>query len=197
MHEKLVIALDEIKLLKTELKKQNEPKKNLLNKNIIDKLSRILERKHFNVNILIAKIYENLLDSEYYDLLSSDTDLLIKFSNDILNLLEMIKFTLVSKQLEIKCSSFLNYLFNLQDISEEQKNTIQELLNSFPTRNSSNTYKSVICLFLKKFDDICQKIIKLCSSQSVDEKMEGLNNLIEAYGNTYSLDEQFDVKKNF
>ena len=143
MHEKLVIALDEIKLLKIEVKKQNECKKLLLNKNIIDKLSRILERKHFNVNILIAKIYENLLDSEYYDFLSSDTDLLIKFSNDILNLLEMIKFTLVSKQLEIKCSSFLNYLFNLQDISEEQKNTIQELLNSFPTRNSSNTYKSV------------------------------------------------------
>jgi hypothetical protein len=92
--------------------------------------------------MLISKIYESLLDSEFYDFLSSDIDLLIKFSNDILNLLEMIKSTLISKQLEIKSSSFLNYL-NDKGISEEQKNTIQELLNSFPTRNSSNTYKSV------------------------------------------------------
>lgn len=109
----------------------------------MDKLSRIQERKFFNVNMLIAKIYECLLDSEYYEILSNDTDLLIKFSNDILNLLEMIKSTLISKQLEIKCSSFLNYLYNFQGISEEQKNTIQELLNSFPTRNSSVTYKTV------------------------------------------------------
>lgn len=142
MHEKLLIALDEIKILKGEIKSNAEQHRHLLNKNIVDKLSRIQERKYFNVNMLISKIYESLLDSEFYDFLSNDIDLLIKFSNDILNLLEMIKSTLISKQLEIKSSSFLNYL-NDKGISEEQKNTIQELLNSFPTRNSSNTYKSV------------------------------------------------------
>ena len=142
MHEKLLIALDEIKILKGEIKSNAEQHRYLLNKNIVDKLSRIQERKYFNVNMLISKIYESLLDSEFYDFLSNDIDLLIKFSNDILNLLEMIKSTLISKQLEIKSSSFLNYL-NDKGISEEQKNTIQELLNSFPTRNSSNTYKSV------------------------------------------------------
>ena len=53
-------------------------------------------------------------------------------SNDILNLLEMIKSTLISKQLEIKCSSFLNYLYNFLGISEEQKNTIQEYVIKNP-----------------------------------------------------------------
>ncbi len=140
----MAIALDEVRIWKTEIKKSVDQKRHLLNKNIMDKLSRIQERKFFNVNMLIAKIYECLLDSEYYETLSNDTDLLIKFSNDILNLLEMVKSTLISKQLEIKCSSFLNYLYNFQGISEEQKNTIQELLNSFPTRNSSATYKTVL-----------------------------------------------------
>lgn len=147
MHEKLLIALDEIRILKTDMKRTGETKRLLLNKNIVDKLSRNQERKFFNVNMLICKIYESLLDLEYYDFLSDDTDLLIKFSNEILNLLEIVKSTLISKQLEIKSSSFLNYLYN-KDISQEQKTTIQELLNSFPTRNSSVTYKTVFTLFI-------------------------------------------------
>ena len=138
MQEKLLIAFDEIRILKTEITNRQ-----LLNKNIVDKLSRIQERKYFNVNMLISKIYESLLDSDKYNLLSNDTDLLIKFSNNILNLLEMIKSTLISKQLEIECSKLLNFLNQIQTISDEQKQTIQELLNSFPTRNSSPTYKMV------------------------------------------------------
>lgn len=143
IYEKLAIASDEIKLIKTELKGQTEVKKYLLNKNIVDKLSRLLERKYFNVNFLISKIYQSLLDSEYYSFLSNDTDLLIKFSNDVLNLLELFQNSFYSNQLEIKCSSFLNYLFSLKQISEEQKATIKDLLVSFPTRNSSQSFKTV------------------------------------------------------
>jgi hypothetical protein len=127
----------------SDIKKSTKENKSLLNKNILDKLGRIQERRHFNVNILIAKIYENLLDPSNFDILSKDTNLLINFSNDILNLLEKIKTTNVSRPLEKRCSSFLTYLLNLSGLSEEQKEIIKELHNNFPIRNSSQTYIEV------------------------------------------------------
>jgi len=136
----LTIANDEIKQLKNEITKT---KTFLINVNIVDKLARLAERKFFNVNLQVGRIYDSLLDSKFFDLLNSDTTLLITLSNNVLNLLELIKSTLIGRQLEKKCSIFLNFLLNRQNIHEEQKQTISELLQSFPTRNSSNVYKNV------------------------------------------------------
>lgn len=186
IYEKLSIALDEIKFIVLEIKKTfAKNKKYLMNKNILDKLSRISERKYFNVNILIAKIYENILDPNNFEILSNDVNLLINISNEILNLLENIRSTIVSRQLEKKCSAFLNYLLQIEGISEEQKITINDLLSGFPTRHSSNVYKN--------FESLRDKILKLTKNSSVDDKMEGLNLLMENYGNTSSLEEQFDL----
>ena len=186
IYEKLMIALDEIKFMVNDIKtNQNAKIRVLLNKNTLDKLSRIIERKYFNVNILIAKIYENLLDPSNFPILSEDINMLIKFSNEVLNLLESIDSTIVSKSLEKKCSSFLNYLINLEGLDSEQITTISEIINNFPTRNCSPVYKS--------FDSISEKIIKLCRNPSVDDKTEGINSLMENFGNTASLEEQFDL----
>ena len=95
----------------------------------MDKLSRIIERKYININILIGKLFEKLIYSqEQIDFLSDDIDLLIKISNCILNLLDNIKSTIVSKSLETKCTLILNYL-NKIDLSAEQKIILKELLN--------------------------------------------------------------------
>ena len=119
-------------------------KKYILNKNILDKFSRIVERKFFNVNVLIAKIFDNLLDTENFDILSDDNNLLINFSNEILNLLDSIKSTLVAPRLNRRCYSFLDYLIKCQKLSEDQSETIKEIITNFPLRNSSETYKTVI-----------------------------------------------------
>lgn len=186
IYEKLSIALDEIKFMVNEINtNENSMMRYLLNRNTLDKLSRIIERKYFNVNILIAKIYENLLDPANFSILSDDINLLIKFSNDVLNLLENIESTIVSKSLEKKCSSFLNYLINLQGLDADQIYTISELINNFPTRNCSTVYKN--------FDQIAEKIIKLSKSTSIDDKSDGINSLMENFGNTASLEEQFDL----
>ncbi len=66
-----------------------------------------------------------------------------------MNLLELIKSTVVGRQLEKKCSIFLSFLLNNSDIPEEQKQIINELMQGFPTRNSSNVYKNVSRLKLK------------------------------------------------
>lgn len=193
IYEKLSIALDEIKFMVDDIKKSKKissqdskgTKNYLLNKNIIDKISRIVERRFFNVNILIARIFENLLDSNNFAILSGDVNLLINFSNEVLNLLENIKSTIVSRQLEKKCLAFLNYLSNLEGINEEQKSIITELLSGFPTRNSSEIYKN--------FDQLKEKLQKICRNQNLEDKLEGINQMMESFGNTASLEEQFDL----
>ncbi len=127
----------------SDIKNSPNEKKFLLNKNILDKFSRIIERKYFNVNILIAKIYENILDPDNFNILSNDSALLINFSNEVLNLLESIKFTIVSRQLDKRCSAFLSYLSSFTGLDDEQKEIISELIKNFPTRNSSQVYKTV------------------------------------------------------
>ncbi len=119
-------------------------RKFVLNKNILDKFSRILERKLFNVNILIAKIFDNLLEPENFEILSDDFNMLINFSNEVLNLLDTIKSTLVAPRLSQRCYSFLQFLIKSNRLSEEQAESINEIIVNFPLRNSSETFKNVI-----------------------------------------------------
>lgn len=184
--KKLSIALDEVKHLVDEVK-QGNGSKYLLNKNLIDKLSRIIERKFFNVNILIAKIYDSLLETTNFSILSPNLDLLISFSNEILNLLDIVKSTNVAKSLEKKCSSFLNYLLtnSQSNLDDEQKDIIKELLNSFPNRNSSDAFLN--------FKSTRERIVALCKSTAIEDKLEGILLLMESFGDTNSLDEQFDL----
>ena len=44
--------------------------KSLINKNILDKFNRIIERKYLIINITIAKIYNCLLETSNYYILS-------------------------------------------------------------------------------------------------------------------------------
>lgn len=128
----------------SKLEPNSAKRKYILNKNILDKFSRILERKFFNVNILIAKIFDNLLEPENFDILSEDFNLLINFSNEVLNLLETIKTALVAPRLNQRCFSFLQFLIKSNRLSDEQAESINEIIANFPLRNSSETYKNVI-----------------------------------------------------
>jgi hypothetical protein len=120
----------------------------MLNKNIVDKLSRLTERKFFNINLQVAKIYDNLLEPSFFKYLNNDTNILISFANNVLNLLEVIKSTMISSQLEKKCNAFLNYILTIKDISSEQLEILNELIKSFPTRNSSEIFKNVIIFLM-------------------------------------------------
>jgi Fe-S-cluster containining protein len=184
--KKLNISYDEIKFYVKEVI-NSKGTKFILNRNILDKLGRIIERKYFNVNLFISKIFVNLLESSNYDLLSNNINLLIAFSNLTINVLDIISSTSNSINLEKKISSFLNYLLNNNSfqLQEEQKETIENLINNFPTRNNSEIYKN--------FKDKKDIIISYCQSITVDDKIEGIYQLMEAFGDTYSLEEQFDL----
>ena len=186
IYKNLTIAYDEIKYLLEEIK-LSKGTKYILNKNLLDKLSRITERRYFNINILIAKIYEHLLDTNNFEYLSNDINLLITFANETLNMLDIVKSTSICRYLENKISCFLGYLHKTPslDLDPEQKETIQELINAFPTRNNSDSYKN--------FPAMKENIIALCKSENPQNKLDGLFMLMEAFGDAYSLDEQFDL----
>lgn len=157
MIEKLIIAMDEIKFNVKEIRdgitvSKQESKgesiiakssKYLLNINILDKLRRILERRLFSVNIVIARIFYNLLDTNNFDILSNDLTLLVTFANEVLNLLDTIKSAKISNLLEKKCSAYLNFLMFIPNLNNEQKLIIQELIEGFPNRYSSEAFKQV------------------------------------------------------
>ena len=184
--KKLTIAYDEIKFFIKDILNSNG-KKFILNRNLLDKLNRLDERKFFNVNILIGKIFNDLLETSNFEILSNDVNLIIQFSNQILNNLDIIQSTNISLSLEKKCSTFLNFLLQNTklNLDEEQKETLKELLNNFPLRFSSDSYKN--------FKDGKDNIINNCQSDNLENKIEGINILIDYFNNTFSIEEQFDL----
>ena len=94
--KKLNISYDEIKFYVKEVI-NSKGTKFILNRNILDKLGRIIERKYFNVNLFISKIFVNLLESSNYDLLSNNINLLIAFSNLTINVLDIISSIFIVK----------------------------------------------------------------------------------------------------
>jgi len=133
---------NKIEIIK-EKTKNTHKNKYILNRNILDKLSRITERKLFNVNILVSRIYDTLLESENFSILSNDFNFLINFSNEILNLLDLTRSTLLAPRLNLKCYNFLQFLIKSQNLSNEQNDQIKEIIANFPFRNSSETFKNV------------------------------------------------------
>ena len=58
---------------------------------MLDKLNRLIGRKYFNVNILIGKIYNELLEASNFEILSNDINLLLQLSNQVINNLDIIQ----------------------------------------------------------------------------------------------------------
>lgn len=193
--EKLTIAYDEIKFLVKDTKDYNTSierqgqlgisKKFILNVNILDKLRRLSERNFFCVKMVVGRIFEKLLDVENFPYLSGDAELLIKFSNEILDLLEDLKTTSTAYVLERKCLNFMNYLKQSVQLNFDQIDVIEEILKSLPYRSSSDAYI--------KFDTTKDKIVNLCKAESSSSKVEGINLLMETFALMNSLEEQFEV----
>ena len=133
IYEKLEISLKEIPKYIEELKKQSKIKNqvSILNSNILDKLSRIMERNYININILISKIFISLLVEENFKLLSDDSFILINLSNQIMAIIEEIKYTEYYYELIKKGINYMEYLTenSSEFLSEEQTKVIGVLKN--------------------------------------------------------------------
>ena len=189
--EQLENALSElpayIEEIKTKNNKQTE-QEFILNSNIIDKLSRIIERNYININILISQIFSTLLTEDNINYLSNNSSVLTGLSNLVVSVLEEISYTDYSYELIPKSINYIEYLSENSSkyLSQEQIRIISVLQNQL---NSKLTSKAFI-----DFKNIhIHNILTLCKGQTAEEKEKGIEQLNAHFYELNSLKEQFDI----
>ena len=191
IYEKLSIAYSELPFYITEIKKGNTQEKNkrfILNLNIIDKIGRIMERNYVNINILISKIFDILLEQENLDILSNNSNILIILSNQIMTILEIIKSCHNYQELTEKSINYMTYLTDNSEkfLSQEQSEIIINLQNQLSSKLKSEA-------FVNFQSNHLQDILTLCKSEYAEEKEKGIENLSSYFSKLNSLNEQFDL----
>ena len=193
VNEKLNIAFEELPIYIDEIKKDKDDKPNfILNLNIIDKISRIIERNYISINILISKIFNILLIEENIPLLSDNPIVLINLSNQIIIILEVIKSCEHYNELIKKSINYMKYLVNNSDkyLSDEQAEIINNLQKSLNEKIMSSAYIN----FQKNFE---KDILTYCKGESAEEKEKGLENLNSYFYKFNSINEQFEILCQF
>ncbi len=191
IYETLGIALSELPLYIDEVKTKNNKINNpnfILNLNILDKLSRIIERKFININILISKIFITLLTEENFKLLSDNSSILINLSNQIISLLEEIKYTDNYYELIKKSINYMAYLSENSSkfLSKDQTKIIIILQNQLNSKQTSNAFTNIK-------NNYINNIIALCKGETAEEKLKGIELLNAHFYELNSLNEQFDI----
>ena len=191
IYETLGIALSELPLYIDEVKTKNNKINNpnfILNLNILDKLSRIIERKFININILISKIFITLLTEENFKLLSDNSSILINLSNQIISLLEEIKYTDNYYELIKKSINYMAYLSENSSkfLSKDQTKIIIILQNQLNSKLTSNAFTNIK-------NNYINNIIALCKGETAEEKLKGIELLNAHFYELNSLNEQFDI----
>ena len=194
-YEKLSIAYEELSIYIDEIKKVNEQEKKnnfVLNLNIIDKISRIIERNYININILISKIFNIFLKDENIPILSDNPIILINLSNKIITILEIIKSCDNYHELTKQSINYMKYLTNNSEkfLSDEQKDIINNLQSFLNGKITSFAYSN----FKNNFQ---KEILTLCKGESALEKEQGLENLNTYFFKLNSLNEQFELLSQF
>ena len=191
IYETLGIALSELPLYIDEVKTKNNKINNpnfILNLNILDKLGRIIERKYININILISKIFITLLTEENFKLLSDNSSILINLSNQIISLLEEIKYTDNYYELIKKSINYMAYLSENSSkfLSKDQTKIIIILQNQLNSKLTSNAFTDIK-------NNYINNILALCKGETAEEKLKGIELLNAHFYELNSLNEQFDI----
>ena len=188
--DKLSIAYEELPNYIEEIKEKGKEQNNnfILNSNIIDKISRIIERNYININILISKIFNIFLTEENIPILSDNPSILINLSNQIMLILEIIKSCDNYNELTQKSINYMKYLITNSEkyLSPEQTDIITNLQNVLNEKIVSPAYTN----FKNNFE---KDILLFCKGETIEEKEKGLENLNSYFYKLNSLNEQFEL----
>ena len=191
IYEKLLIAYEELPNYIDEIKKENEQDKKhnyILNLNIINKISRIIERNYININIIISKLFNIFLKEDNIPILSDNSFILINLSNQLMTILEIIKTCDNYNELAKNSIKYMKYLIDNSDkyLSKEQIDVINNLQSVLNSKITSETFK----IFKINFD---KDILTLCKGETREEKEKGLQNLNSYFCKLNSINEQFEL----
>ena len=142
-----------IKLCEIEMRKafdicQNNEKINL-NKNILDKISRIINHKKINILFILSKIFMILMQKNNLFEKKDDLNNLIIFINEICNLDRILKETHIGYKFNKASQKFIEKIISEFTFETEQIKAIKNLLNAItekmkPCKLNLNSFEEMI-----------------------------------------------------
>lgn len=110
-----------------------------LNKNIIDKTTRISKRSKINLSLIIGQIYIQLMNktnlfSKLNQKNSLDKNLIISFINEVINMNSLLKNTYLCIKYENALFEFLGNIIKEIAFDSEQLNEINVVLQEHKTK---------------------------------------------------------------
>ena len=122
-----------IKLCEKEMRKaldicQKNSKINL-NKNILDKISRIIHHNKINILLILSQIFIVLMQKETLFEKKSDINNIISFLNEICNLNKILQETYIGYKLHIISQKFIEKIISEFNFELEQISAIKNIIN--------------------------------------------------------------------
>ena len=142
----------------------------IINRNIIDKLSRISLHDRININYILGNIYISLMDREalfdYEDDNNFDINDLLVFINKVIQFREIIKNTTINISYDESLKQFLFFITEQFELEEAQMKSIKKILEEDTDIDHSNlvTNKSFVKFII-----------------SLNRELESQSNLYEQY----------------
>ena len=172
--------------LRKALEELKEAPNAFVNKNIIDKSSRINKKNKINLSLLIGQIYIELMNKKnIFDKInqknSIDKNIIISFINEAINMNTLLKKTYLGNRYENTLFNFLENIIKEVAFDSEQLNEINVVLQEHKSRKNENKLKTAnIKDFLSSLNVVFNKQHSLYGQYKVilDNKEE-IFNLIE------------------
>ena len=172
--------------LRKALEELKEAPNAFVNKNIIDKSSRINKKNKINLSLLIGQIYIELMNKKnIFDKInqknSIDKNIIISFINEAINMNNLLKKTYLGNRYENTLFNFLENIIKEVAFDSEQLNEINVVLQEHKSRKNENKLKTAnIKDFLSSLNVVFNKQHSLYGQYKVilDNKEE-IFNLIE------------------
>ena len=172
--------------LRNALEELKQVQNAFVNKNIIDKISRINKKNRINLSLLIGQIYIELMNKKnIFDKInqknSIDKNIIISFINEAINMNNLLKKTYLGNRYENTLFNFLENIIKEIAFDSEQLNEINVVLQEHKSRKNENKLKTAnIKDFLASLNIVFNKQNSLYGQYKVilDNKEE-IFNLIE------------------
>ena len=129
-----------------------ESKVIMLNKNILDKIGRIIRHNKINLLFIIGKIYINLMNKDYLFNPSNkniDMPILISFCNEVITLNSLLKQTYLGNKYNQTLINFIIKIMNNYKFEKEQLSVMKDILethnvNKKPIKVKTNSFSEMI-----------------------------------------------------
>ena len=124
----------------------------LLNKNVLDKMGRIVRHNKINLLFIIGKIYINLMSKDYLFNPSNkniDMQLLILFCNEVISLNAFLKQTYLGNKYNQILINFIIKIMHNYTLEKEQLTVMKEILethniNQKPLKIKTSSYEDMV-----------------------------------------------------